>query len=199
MADTSLTTRIFQLSRLDLILADQCPWTATSDSSWLQITAGSSGTGSGAVLHTVGINSGALRIGTLNIGGKSFTVTQGGVPSVLRVGMDACGSAADTSWQPLSVLGSLASVADAEVMMPFDGVFTKMLARIHPAPTAGQSVEIVWVLNGVEQATLAATIANPDEQVIVSGGLAFSKGDTMALKTIASSGYFPSLQILLVY
>ena len=57
-----------------------CNWTAVSNNAWITITAGASGTGSGAVSYTVAANTAATsRTGTLTIAGKTFTVTQTGV------------------------------------------------------------------------------------------------------------------------
>ena len=54
-----------------------CAWTAQSNVSWISITAGSSGTGSGAVSYTVAANtSTSSRTGTLTIAGQTHTVTQ---------------------------------------------------------------------------------------------------------------------------
>lgn len=59
------------------VLAD-CPWTATSDASWITIASGGSGTGDGVVRYTTATNtSGAARTGTITIGGQPFTITQG--------------------------------------------------------------------------------------------------------------------------
>lgn len=56
-----------------------CGWTAVSNDSWISITSGSGGTGSGTVNYTVtpNINT-TTRTGTLNIAGQNFTVTQTG-------------------------------------------------------------------------------------------------------------------------
>jgi hypothetical protein len=52
-----------------------CGWTAQSSAGW--ITTSSSGTGSGSVSFTVGLNIGvASRTGTITVGGQTFTVTQ---------------------------------------------------------------------------------------------------------------------------
>jgi sugar lactone lactonase YvrE len=57
-----------------------CGWTATSNDAWITIPAGGSGSGDGAVNYSVAANSGAPRIGTLTIAGRTFTVTQGSAP-----------------------------------------------------------------------------------------------------------------------
>lgn len=56
-----------------------CAWTASSNASWITITAGTSGAGNGAVAYTVAANTtGGARTGTMTIAGKTFTVTQSG-------------------------------------------------------------------------------------------------------------------------
>jgi hypothetical protein len=57
-------------------------WTATSNASWLTITGGASGTGNGTVLYTVAANAGSERVGTLTIGGRTFSVSQGEKPEI---------------------------------------------------------------------------------------------------------------------
>ena len=53
-----------------------CAWTAKSNASWITITSGTSGTGSGSVTFTVAANTGGARTGTLTIAGSTFTVTE---------------------------------------------------------------------------------------------------------------------------
>jgi uncharacterized protein (TIGR03437 family) len=54
-----------------------CTWTAVSNASWITITSGATGNGSGAVGYSVAANTGtSTRTGTLTIAGQTFTVTQ---------------------------------------------------------------------------------------------------------------------------
>jgi hypothetical protein len=56
-----------------------CAWTAMSNSSFITVTAGSSGTGNGTVTYSVAANGGAgSRGGTMTIAGQTFTVNQTG-------------------------------------------------------------------------------------------------------------------------
>jgi Zn-dependent metalloprotease len=56
-----------------------CNWTAASNASFITVTGGASGTGSGTVTYSVAANTGtASRTGTLTIAGQTFTVTQAG-------------------------------------------------------------------------------------------------------------------------
>jgi all-beta uncharacterized protein/BACON domain-containing protein len=54
-----------------------CLWTATSNTSWITITAGSSGNGSGTVAYTVPPNPGTtMRTGTMTVASRIVPVTQ---------------------------------------------------------------------------------------------------------------------------
>jgi Zn-dependent metalloprotease len=56
-----------------------CNWTAVSNTTFITITGGASGTGNGTVTYTVASNPGTTsRTGTLTIAGQTFTVTQAG-------------------------------------------------------------------------------------------------------------------------
>jgi hypothetical protein len=53
-----------------------CTWTASSNDSWITITAGASGAGNGTVTISVTANTGKDRKGTLTIAGKTATIEQ---------------------------------------------------------------------------------------------------------------------------
>lgn len=56
-----------------------CSWTASSDSSWLTVTSGFSGSGNGSVSFSVSANTSIpSRVGHLTIGEQIFTVTESG-------------------------------------------------------------------------------------------------------------------------
>lgn len=56
-----------------------CQWTATTNpGSFVTVTSGASGTGTGIVGYTVGTNTGAPRSGTISIASQTFTANQGG-------------------------------------------------------------------------------------------------------------------------
>jgi hypothetical protein len=58
--------------------ATSCNWAAVSNDSWINITSGATGTGTGATVFTVDANlNGPPRTGTLTVAGQTFTVTQG--------------------------------------------------------------------------------------------------------------------------
>lgn len=60
-----------------------CAWTASSNTSWLSITSGTSGSGGGPVGYTVSPNTGnTSRTGTLTVAGQTFTVTEAGAAAL---------------------------------------------------------------------------------------------------------------------
>jgi hypothetical protein len=56
-----------------------CAWTATTAATWIHITAGASGNGSGRISYTVDANTlTSTRSATITAGGQTYTVTQSG-------------------------------------------------------------------------------------------------------------------------
>ena len=59
-------------------------WTATSDRDWIVIKQGASGNGAGSCVYVVNANASAdTRIGHINIGGNTYTITQYGYDATL--------------------------------------------------------------------------------------------------------------------
>lgn len=67
-----------------VIVSGACSWTAVSNASWIQITAGSSGVGNGLLQLVVPRNTGGQRTGTITVAGQSYLVRQQGVTSDVR-------------------------------------------------------------------------------------------------------------------
>jgi uncharacterized protein (TIGR03437 family) len=61
---------------LNVAAAASCAWTAVSNADWITLTGNTSGAGNSTVAYAIAANTGAARIGTLSIGGATFTVTQ---------------------------------------------------------------------------------------------------------------------------
>ncbi len=63
-----------------------CTWTAASNDSWIRITSGASGGGSGTVKYSVTANTGASsRSGSITAAGQTFSVSQAGQPPKVSV------------------------------------------------------------------------------------------------------------------
>jgi hypothetical protein len=53
-----------------------CAWTAASNAPWITVASGASGSGNGSVQLSIAANTGADRVGTATIAGRTFTVNQ---------------------------------------------------------------------------------------------------------------------------
>ncbi len=63
-----------------------CAWSATSNASWITVTAGGTGSGNGTVSYSIAVNPSTTgRTGTVTIAGQTFTVTQAGVVCTFSV------------------------------------------------------------------------------------------------------------------
>ncbi len=174
-----------------------CAWTATSNAtSWLTVTGGASGTGSGYVNYSVAVNTGRVRTGTLTVAGTTVTITQASSmptltpsPSTLRYG------AVNTGGGTLSVLtpsqqvtlsqsdsGTVAWTATAN--QPWltvtsgtgtgAGKFTVTLANYSGLPTSGTVTGTI---------TVSAPNAGSDPTIPVYLRLYSSTGATAAPNT----------------
>jgi C1A family cysteine protease len=84
-----------------------CTWTAVSNAAWITVTSGSNGTGNGTVNYSAAENTAAKsRSGTLTIAGKTFTVTQAGVPPYVTSRSPASGATAVSTSTAVSVVFS---------------------------------------------------------------------------------------------
>jgi hypothetical protein len=63
---------------ISVTASGDCNWTATASHSFVNITSGTSGSGSGTVTFTVEANSGAYRTAFILVGTQVFTITQAG-------------------------------------------------------------------------------------------------------------------------
>ena len=63
---------------VQVVAPDGCGWTARSNASWVTVSDGATGSGSGAVRLDVDSNSGPPRAATITIAGIAFTLTQEG-------------------------------------------------------------------------------------------------------------------------
>ena len=62
--------------RITVTTDDACYWSATTDVSWIQITFGVSGTGTGGISYHVLDNTTAQRTGSIHVGSLTYTITQ---------------------------------------------------------------------------------------------------------------------------
>jgi hypothetical protein len=111
-----------------------CPWTASSSASWLTITSGGSGTGSGRVNYSVASNTGfSARTGFIFYPGGSHTVTQSGGCLVTSATPISYGSTATGTLSTSDCLSPVRSLT---------GSFRPYADRYSFSGTAGQMISI---------------------------------------------------------
>ena len=119
-----------------------CDFSATSQTSWITITTGNTGSGNGSVSFSVAPNSqGGVRLGIIRIGGQNFNVFQSGnglpppppLPSILDFDGDGRtdysviqNSGGSLIWHTMSISGNYKAVdfglsADIPVPADYDG------------------------------------------------------------------------------
>ena len=86
-----------------------CPWTAASNATWVTITAGAAGSGSGTVSYTVANNpSTSPRTATLTIAGQTYIINQSGLSMPITCAASVPGGASQVALEGRTeVVGSL--------------------------------------------------------------------------------------------
>ena len=75
---------------INITATDGCNWTATANDFWITITSSSIGSGNGVVNYSIDTNANfGSRMGTINITGQTFTVTQDGAVQPTAIKLDA--------------------------------------------------------------------------------------------------------------
>ncbi len=160
-----------------------CGWTGVSfDTAWLTVTSGASGTGTGTVAFSAAANTNtSSRVGTLNIAGQMFTVTQppctyslaptsqsvvaaGGTGSTAVTALAGCpwtGVSNNTSW--LTVTSGASGTGNGSVAF-------SAAVNPNPSPRTG-TLSIAGQIFSVTQAAASCTYAlAPTSQSVVAAG-----------------------------
>lgn len=94
--------------------ASHCPWTAASETSWLTVTSGTSGSGDGSVGYLAGRNTAPTgRTGTIAAAGLTFTLNQDGDPGGCQY------SVSPVTFSPCMTSGDLTSTIATEPGCPW--------------------------------------------------------------------------------
>jgi hypothetical protein len=130
-----------------------CAWSASSSASFLNISSGSAGTGSGTVNYSVASSSAfSSRTGTLTIAGQTFTVTQAA----------GCGYALTPSSASVPAAGGTGSVTvTTPAGCPWSAVSNASFANITSSTTGSGNGSISYQVsgNGISPRTGTLTIA----------------------------------------
>ena len=92
--------------------APDCQWSSTASAPWILVSGGSTGTGSGTVTYTVGVNTGGLRTGTIMAAGQEIYVNQAAAGTSVSslASINASGVVNAASFSPPISPGSFISI-----------------------------------------------------------------------------------------
>lgn len=94
--------------------ASGCTWSAISNATW--ITTSSSGSGNGTVTYTVAANSGTSQsTGTITVGGQTYTITQSGATTPLRIDNVAPKAGRAAGGQTITLTGAFAGLSTVTI------------------------------------------------------------------------------------
>jgi len=147
-------------------------WTAQSNAIWITITAGTSGTGSGAVTFSVQANTGAARTGTITIAGQTFTITQ---ESASTAGMALAGSLAQIAsaggWDTTLTLVNLDSVTNEARLNTYagDGSTPLLPFTLPQTPVQGTTLGATFDKSLAANSMLVFDTTGPATQTVVAG------------------------------
>ena len=147
-------------------------WTAHSNASWITITSGASGDGSGAVSFSVTANTGAARSGTIVIAGQAFTIAQEGAPAA---NLNFAGSLAQIAsaggWDTTLTLVNLDNASNEARLNAFAGDgSTPLLPYTFPqTPAAGTTLATTFDETLAANSMLVFDTSGPASQTSVVG------------------------------
>ncbi len=157
-----------------------CAWTATSNTSWITITSGATGTGNGTVGYSVSANTSIERTGTVTIAGQTFTVTQA----------NGCTYSINPTSTTIAAAGGTGTVAvtASDTACPWTAVSNNSFITITSGATGtgNGSVGYTVAANTGIQRTGTVTIAGQTFTVTQSNGCTYSINPTST--TIAAAG-----------
>lgn len=163
-----------------------CSWTTAAGASWVTITSGASGTGSGVIKYSVAANTGASRTAVSTIAGKGFTISQSGTQARTYTISSSAGTGGSIS--PLGSTSVASGTSKSFTITPNSGykisnvtvdgtsvgavssyTFSNIIANHTIAATFTQSVT-TYTLTIAKAGTGSGTVtANPAGTVFVSG------------------------------
>ena len=162
--------------------AGSCTWTGVSNASWITVTSGASGIGSGSVGFTVAANTGAARGGTMTIAGQTFTVNQAAPATPTCTYTLSAGSAS------LSALGGPGSVG---VTAPAGCAWTAATSASWFSVTSGASGNGSGTVSFVVLANLGAARSD----TILIAGQTFTVNQAAVLPTCTYTLSAPGITV----
>jgi uncharacterized protein (TIGR03437 family) len=149
--------------RVTVTTGDFCNWTATADVSWIQITFGTTGTGSGGISYHILANTAAPRTGHISVGGLTYTITQqapGPPAPTLTTVANAASYAADavSPGEIVVLFGANMGPAPIVTLQVSNGTVTNLLAGTQ-VMFDGVAAPMIYALNGQVSAVVPYGVA----------------------------------------
>jgi uncharacterized protein (TIGR03437 family) len=170
--------------RITVTTGDVCNWSATADVTWIQITVGPTGTGSGGISYHLLENTTAQRTGSIHVGALTYTVTQlapAAPPVVLKSVSNAAnyGTDAVSPGEIVALFGSDMGPASIVTLQVSNGTVTNSLAGTKVL-FDGVAAPMVYTLKGQVSAVVPYGVAGKTStQVQVQFGDLVSNAMTM--------------------
>jgi uncharacterized protein (TIGR03437 family) len=164
------------LGSISVTAPSGCTWTAASNSTWITISSGTSGSGSGGLTFSVAANTGAARTGSISVAGQSLTINQAGTTGG---GGSGTLTIATNSSLPSAVVGSAytTTLVASGGVPPYSWIATASLpAGLTLNPTTG-------AISGTP--TTAGTYSLP---ITVSDHSGQTRSQTFSLTVVPSGG-----------
>jgi uncharacterized protein (TIGR03437 family) len=150
--------------RVTVTTGDPCNWSATANQSWIQITFGSTGTGSGGIsYHLLANTSNVARTGAIQVGTLTYTITQqapGPPPPVLTSVANAANYTSDavSPGEIVVLFGSNMGPASIVTLQVSNGTVTNSLSGTQVL-FDGVAAPMVYTLSGQVSAVVPYGVA----------------------------------------
>jgi uncharacterized protein (TIGR03437 family) len=164
------------LGSISVTAPSGCTWTAASNSNWITISSGASGSGSGGLTFSIAANTGTARTGSISVAGQTVTINQAGTTGG---GGSGTLTIATNSSLPSAIAGSAYTVTlvASGGVPPYSWLTTASLpGGLTLNPTTG-------VISGTP--TTASTYSIP---ITVSDHNGQTRSQTFSLTVVPSSG-----------
>jgi all-beta uncharacterized protein len=190
---------------VSVVTGSSCAWTATSNVSWITITAGSSMSGLGSVDYTVAVNSGAARSGTMTIAGQTVTVSQASgsctysvsptnvsVPSTgsnnsiaVTTGSSCAWTAtSNVAWITITAGSSMSGLGSVDYTVATN---TLGVARTGTMTIAGQTVVVTQAASSCTYSVSPLSVSVPSTGS--NGSIAVTTGSSCPWTSVSSVGW----------
>jgi len=157
--------------------ADGCEWAAASQVSWITLTAGASGTGSGSMAFNVAPNTSAQgRSGTISVAGQTVTITQ--TAAVASVSAASFGGAELASESIVAAFGAgLATATQVATSLPLPTTLAGTTVKVRDSAGVERDAPLFFVAPAqVNYLVPAGTAAGAATVTITSGDGKVSTG-----------------------